>query len=111
METTRTSSLSSATREALFDELVKIAEEAEKKQGNEKLKRWVKNTAIIAAGAGAGQGLAMLGEKALASKFGPKWAQMSAQSKMRILGPALGAATAGSLLAAQYLKKVQQEHE
>src|SRR3954463_12846749 len=111
MPTTLRSSLSSVTQEALLDELEKIATGLAPKDGKtrESLKRWAKNTAIIAGGYGAGQLLAMGAEKVVKSKFGPAWAAMPAAKRMRILGPALGLTAAGVAVAAAHLKKTKEE--
>ena len=108
MLTTRTSWLSSATQEGLLDEVEKIAEELTPKDDETKrrIQKWLKNTAIRAGGAAAGQVAARGVEKALKSKMGPEWAK-----KVRTIGPAMGAITAGSALAAAYLANAKSEAE
>jgi len=96
MGITRTSSLSTATLEGLRDEFLKIAEDSDRKK---KFKRWAKNTALISAGVGAGEGASRLVEKVTKDKFGPKWTQMPKSKRLNILRAgtaALGAASAGA---------------
>lgn len=104
--TTPTSSLPSATLAGLSSELQKIAEETK----SPKLKKWLKNTALISAGYGAGQGLGMLGEEALRAALGKKWNGWSSDTKRKVIGTALGLATAGSLLSVANLEKKKAEY-
>lgn len=98
---------------ALSDELEKIAaatavkKEEPKKSGG--FKTWAKNTAIIGAGAGLGHGAGMLVDKGLEKAYGDKWAKWSTSTKKKIIGPALGAATAGAFLANQWREKKKEE--
>lgn len=100
MVTTRTSSLSSDTVVGLFDELSKIA--SEQKPGNPQLKKFLKSTAVIGAGAGAGYGAAMIADKAFQHAFGAKWAALGSPSKKKLIGAAIGLATAGVLVGKEW---------
>lgn len=106
MKTTPTSSLPTATLAAFSDELEKIALSDENKK---KAKRWVKNTAIVAGGYGAGHAAGMLAEKAVTHAFGEKFKKLQPATKMKLVGPALGLATAGSAAASLYFKKKREE--
>lgn len=108
--TTPGSSLSTCTLAALRDELEKIADatsarERALRERRRALKKYVKNTLMVAGGYGAGHGAAMLIEKGLEKRYGKAWASLPAQSKARFLKPALGIGTAASLLAARHLKR------
>lgn len=91
----------------LSNELLKIAEAEQKKPS--KLKRYLKNSAIIAGGYGLGHGLGMLADKGAKKAFGEKWTKMVPESKKRWIYPALGAASAGSFLANEYLNYKRQQ--
>jgi hypothetical protein len=96
------------TRGALLDELSKIAKALtpeHKEENSKKLKKWGKNTAIIAGGTALGQVAGMGADHLLEKKFGkaPK------STRMKYLGPALGAVTAAGSLAAMHFKNKQEE--
>lgn len=68
----------------------------------EKIKKWLKNTALLAGGAGAGAA-AVTGIDHLAKKYAPN---ISPSAKKYVLGPLLGLAFVGSRLAT---KKFEEE--
>jgi hypothetical protein len=94
--------LTAAFHRGLYDELEKISAakgiSAEDRQRREKLKKWAKNTALFAAGTGAGTGTAMIGERLISSAFGARWKAMPKSKQMAILGPAIGIASVGGAL-------------
>lgn len=96
MATTRTSQQHLVTRAALFDELGKIAEAQPEKTNRAKLKSWLKSTAIIAAGTGAGTAAFMVADKIIGDQFGNTWRTTSPRTKMLIVAPLLGLAGIGS---------------
>lgn len=88
---TPTSSHSSQTLVALFDELEKIAT-AQKKVPNEKreaIKRAIKNAVLVAAGGGIGGGI-------YAGAIKPAIDSMNPETRRKIAIPAVILATAGS---------------
>lgn len=96
------------TRGALLDELEKIAKALtpeQKQENTKKLKKWGKNTAIIAGGTAAGQLAGMGAEHLLEKKFG----KATKATRLKYLGPALGAVTAAGGLAAMHFKKKHEE--
>lgn len=99
--TTRTSSLSSDTVAGLFDELTKIS--SDEKNEHVRLKKFLKATAVIGAGAGAGYGAGMLADKAFHHAFGTKWQSLPTPTKNRLVGAALGLATAGAFVGKEWL--------
>jgi len=110
MATTRTFSLlSEATLAGLCDELEKIAE-ADKSRG-EKLKGWLKNTALITAGAGAGTAATMVVDKIVGDKLGPAWQNTDAKTKMLIIGPLIGISTLGAVVASRKLLEERRKRE
>lgn len=96
MATTRTSQQHLVTRAALFDELGKIAEAQPDKTNRAKLKSWLKSTAIIAAGTGAGTAAFMVADRIIGDKLGPTWKNTSPRTKMLVVAPLLGLAGLGS---------------
>jgi hypothetical protein len=97
--TTLTSSLPSATVAGLFDELVKIGEAvppAPEQSRKDKVKKWAKNTAILATGAGAGMAASMAADRWFSNQLGQKWQNMDSKTKRFIVGPALGWLWSGS---------------
>jgi hypothetical protein len=96
----------SSSRAAFLDELEKIAEAM---AGEEDRKKWLKNALLIAAGAGAGTGAVMLGDRAIGKVIGPSWGAMSPAAKRLLVGPALGLTTIGALVAAERLYEEQQK--
>ncbi len=101
--TTRTSSRASAT--AFVDELTKIAAAKAPSEKKGKLKRWLKNSALVAAGTGLGTGAYMVAEKGVGSKFGKRWSSLHPNTRRGIAGAGAGAATVGGLLLASKLAK------
>jgi hypothetical protein len=89
---------------AFEDEFVKIAGERA-----EKVKRWARNTALIGAGYGLGQGVGMVADKGLEKALGTTWQNWSTPTKKKVIGTALGIATGGLLLSSQTL--AQKRHE
>jgi len=84
------------TKAALFDELGKIAEAQPDKTNRAKLKSWLKSTAIIAAGTGAGTAAFMVADRIIGDKLGPTWKNTSPRTKMLVVAPLLGLAGLGS---------------
>ena len=102
MATTPTSSTSGQARRAgLFDELVKISEATAPEAKKPTLKKWLKNTALIAGGAGVGTAVAMAADKLSGSKLGPTWGKLDTKAKKAIVGALLGASTVGAGLVGQ----------
>lgn len=99
-----TSSLSSDVLGSLLDELEKIAADDRAK----KAKRWLKNTAIVAAGTGMGTAAMMATERVLTTALGPHWAKLTPSTQKMILVPAMGLTSAGASLA---LKKLLDERK
>jgi hypothetical protein len=84
-------------RAALFDELEKIAEASPDAAANrDKFKKWLKNSAIVAAGAGAGTAATMVVDKLLGDKLGKAWQGISPATKMLIIGPLVGLSVMGA---------------
>ena len=109
MATIETSSLSGAVQEGLFDELLKIAEDGEKKPG--KFKKWLKSSLLIAGGTGAGTAAAMAADKFLTPRLGPKFQSLSPATRKLILGSASGLALAGSYLAGRKILEERHKRE
>lgn len=105
MRTSTTSCLSSAALSALRDEFEKIAD-AER---NAKLKRWLKNSAIIAAGTGAGTGAALLTNEGLKRAIGPQWRSLSPTMRKAILAPAVGITSIGAAHA--FRRLLEESHK
>lgn len=116
MVTTPTSwRLTAASRAALFDELEKIAADqagkAQARARREKLKKWLKSTALVAAGTGAGTGAAMIGDRLISSAFGAKWRGLPKEKRLAIIGPASGIAAMGGALLARKLMEEKRKHD
>jgi hypothetical protein len=92
-KTTPTSSLSTVTLEALFDELEKIAESQQPSQRSQALKNALKTVALVSAGSAAGTGVAMLGHEVLRNTIGPYYSKLTPTTKLKILAPALALAS------------------
>lgn len=105
--TSPTSSFHTAFLAALSDELTKIAEVQE--TTGQKVKKWAKNTALLAGGYAAGHGSAMVGDHVLQKVFGERWKQMATQEKMKLVAPLMGLAGVGMTVAGMNLAK--QVHE
>jgi hypothetical protein len=108
--TSTTSSLPSVIREGpfaegFFDELQKISA-AIHQERREKTKKFLKNTALIAGGAGVGAALTTVADKLIGTKLGPTWAKLDSKTKKLIIGPLLGAGVMASRLA---LRKMYEE--
>ncbi len=100
----RTSKPSSVIQLAFTDELEKIAEE--EVNNKQRFKKWLKNTALIAAGTGLGTGIAMVGDKGLRAGLGPTWKTLDPRTRLAILSA--GAALTSSGAAALH-KKMEKE--
>jgi hypothetical protein len=96
-----------ATVEALSDELRKIASAQEGR--NARLKKFLKSTAVVGAGTGAGYGAGMLAEKAFQKALGQKWEKMPISSKTRLLGAAIGLASAGAFVGREWTAHERKE--
>lgn len=107
--TTRTSSLVSAT--AFADELVKIAAASLPSEKKGKLKSWLRDSGIIAAGTGLGTGAYMLGERGLGPMLGPRWNTLKPATRASVAGAASMAATVGGLLLAHKLMREKHKDE
>lgn len=102
---TPTSSRSGQARlAALFDEIEKISHETTAPPLSQPppakrpdWKRVLKGGAAYAAGYGVGHVGGMGIERGLSAAFGNKWPQMSRESRMKILYPALGVATVAGM--------------
>jgi len=100
-----TSSAHLVTHAALFDELEKIAE-AQLGTGD-KAKRWLKNSALVAAGAGAGAAAGTVLDKYLVTHLGKAWQSADTKTKMLVLAPLIGLSTVGAVVAGH---KLMGEH-
>lgn len=96
------------THAALFDELGKIAEVHDNR---EKLKKWLKNSALVAAGAGAGTAATMVVDKLMGDKLGKIWQGMDPKTKMFIVGPLVGLSTLAAVAAGRKQMKALQKAE
>lgn len=103
-----TSTNSGATRAALLDELSKIAE-ATQKPSNERLKKFMKSTAIIGAGTGLGYGAAMLADKGLSTALGSRWATLGTPAQKKLVGALLGLASSGAFVGREWLGHERKE--
>lgn len=95
---------------ALFDELEKIAEVAASEQ-KPTIKKWLKNTALIMGGAGAGTAAAMLVDSALAKSLGARWAALPPTTKKYIIAPLMGATLVGAGLGGQKLMEERRKRD
>jgi hypothetical protein len=90
----------------MFDELEKISADNGRK---EKVKRWLKDTALITGAAGVGAGVSMLAEEAAKKAFGPDWANRIPVSRR---GMVIGAGSFASGLAAKkFLEERRRRQE
>lgn len=96
-----TSSLSTATVAALSSELSKIAEAQFNEESRPTFKKWLKTTAVIGAGYGAGRGVAELGGHLLGKVLGPKFSNMGTDKQKMVLKTIIGLSAAGGAVAAQ----------
>lgn len=79
---------------AFADELTKIAESS-----HPKLKRWLKNTAILAAAAGTSVGAGMLVERGAQTLLAKHWASMTPAARSNIKNGLAGLAGMGVAMA------------
>lgn len=103
-------SLSSITRLALYDELVKISESTGAQRRRQAVK-WLKGTTAVAAGTGVGTGLYHIGQKGAEKLLGKKWAALSPTIRRSLLTAGAGAAGIGSAALAHRLMKAKREYE
>jgi hypothetical protein len=96
---------------ALFDELEKISEATAREEKKPTLKKWLKNTAIIAAGAGTGMAGAMVLDRMAGQHLGRWWNGLDPKTKKLLVGGALGATTIGSGMAAQKLMEERSKRD
>jgi hypothetical protein len=111
MATTRTSPpFGKASRAALFDELVKIAQEAQQPPRKDpNWKKAVKAGGLYALGYTAGHGGAMLTDAALSHVFRNKYPHWTPDFKQKVLFPLLGLATLGATVATHYTEQQRQK--
>jgi hypothetical protein len=88
-------SSSSARFVGFLDEISKIAEAQRQPTNKERLKKFVKNTLLIAAGTGVGTGLGTIADELGRRYFGQKYKALSPKTQSIIVG----AITAASALA------------
>ena len=110
MAITQTSYLPSAMREGLFDELIKIGEEAPATlqsavkptpDSKTKFKRWAKMALVGAAGTGAGTAAYMTADKYLFPHIAKLTKDLSPNTKKLLLSGGISATTMISALAAK----------
>ena len=94
------------TKSALFDELEKISE-AQPSSGD-RAKKWLKNSALVAAGAGAAAAAGTVLDKYLTTHLGNAWVNTDVKTKMLVLAPIIGLSTVGAVVAGH---KVMGEHQ
>lgn len=95
---------------ALFDELEKIAEATTQEQ-KPTIKKWLKNTALIMGGAGAGTAAAMMADSALVKRLGERWAALPPTTKKYIIAPLMGATLVGAGLGGQKLMEERRKKD
>lgn len=71
------------------------------------MKKWLKNTALLAGGAGAGAAATTALDHVAGKHLGKHWNKLSPNAKRLVVGPALGLALVGSRLLS---KKLQETH-
>jgi hypothetical protein len=99
-----------ASREALFDELQKIAEEAPQPSPRlKKLKKALKNAGLVALGYGTGELAGHLTHKGLSMALGDKYKNWSTPTKKRLIGMGLGLTGAATVAASMNMLKRTQE--
>lgn len=98
-----TSSLCTATVAGCSSELLKIAEAQTDTEERPTLKKWLKTTAVIGAGYGAGRGAAELGAHVLGKLVGPKFRTLATPAQAAVLKTIVGLSAAGGAVAAQNL--------
>lgn len=99
MATTQPSSLSTTTLAALRDELIKIGAAKAEREKKLRLKKWLKNTLLIAGGSAAGTGISMAGDRILKKALGKAWARTHPKTRLAIAIPLASAAGAASMAA------------
>lgn len=109
MATTPTSSLSSARLAGLSDELQKISEATQSR--GEKLKKLLSTSALVAGGAGAGAAVTTVADRFLKNNLGSLWKNTDPKVKTFVVGPLLGVATLGSIMAAKALAKERAKRD
>lgn len=102
MATSMTSQLSGTSLAALFDELEKIAE-AQDPTRAEKVKKWLKGAAQVAAGAGVGGAVTTITNKLIDQKALPLLRTLSPSTQRLIIAPLAATAAIGTAVAAQRL--------
>ena len=107
MATTATSSARLVTHAALFDELGKIAEAQPSKK--ELFKKWLKNSALHAAGAGAGTAVTLIADRLLSEGLGKSWKSVDPKMRMLVLAPIMSVAAIGSQIAARKLMEARKK--
>ena len=98
------------TFSSFSDEISKIAAEhfePPRSDGKVKLKKWLKNTALIGAGTGIGTGAGMIAEK-LVRKYHPEIGPMT---KMKYLSGLASAATMAGMLAKMEISRTRHEKD
>jgi hypothetical protein len=99
--------LDSLVKLAFYDELEKIsARTAEQQRNRDQVKKWFKNSAIIAGGSAAATGLSMLAARYAPKIVGKEWGKLTPKQQVQVLGPVM---TAGNILNQILLQKMLKE--
>lgn len=94
---------------ALFDELAKIAQDAQQPKKDPTLKKALKAGGLYALGYTAGHGGAMLLDAAAQRIFKNKYPHWTPDFKKKVLFPILGLATLGATISAHYTENQRQK--
>jgi hypothetical protein len=98
------------TLASFFDELEKVADSpATPPSRKKKLKKLLKNTALVAGGYGAGELAGHLTDAGLRAALGSKYTNWSTPTKKRLVGMGMGLTGAAALLATAHMTQRTQE--
>ncbi len=117
METTLTFYSSSPRLVGLLDELEKIAQgqppenPQPQEDRNAKRKNTIKTALILGAGAAVGGGAMTALDEVLSKHLGPRFNALPSSTKKFVVGPLVGLAATGSILAARKLREEHKLHE
>lgn len=103
--------LSSRELLGLFDELEKISSELTPPDKKERVKRWLKASALTAGGVGAGTAIYMLGDEFLTKKLGPSWKTLDPGTRKKLLTAAALPIPILSMVGAKKLVDARREVE